>query len=71
MKKYQEQNWTTAPISQTCEKLHGLIPCGCPTSWAYPASGGGWMALCQLHGKPHIPHVFTIEELIESGEVFE
>ncbi len=74
--------WKTAPISHTCEKLRtGLFfnkcempkdgMCDAPTSYAYPAQGGGWMALCFRHGQKHLPQIQTIEELIRAGETFE
>lgn len=76
---YKSTGWQTAPISCTCEYLDALkdginaVPkfCGEPTDFAYPTQGGGWMALCGHHGKHHLPHIFPIEKVIESGEVFE
>jgi hypothetical protein len=72
---YTAPGWKTAPISPTCQHLNGCaqLPdfCGKPTNFAYPAHGGGWMALCALHGKSHLPHIFNIEEVIASGEKFE
>lgn len=72
--------WKTRPISPTCEKIVGYRAgaagddrytfCDCATSFAYPAAGGGWMALCYRHGLKHQPHVSTIEDLIEGGERF-
>lgn len=78
--KPQEAPWTTRPISTTCEKItaRGVAGthemecfCGKPTSYAYPAMGGGWMALCEEHGKKHLPHISPIADLIKSGETFE
>lgn len=76
---YSAPNWTTAPISCTCERLDALkdgihkVPkfCGKPTTYAYPAMGGGWMPLCEEHGRQHLPHAFHIDDLVRSGEVFE
>lgn len=67
--------WRTKPISATCEVLLGKdakgqrMFCDLPTESAYPAMGGGWMALCLRHSVKHIaaPH---IEDLIGSGEKF-
>lgn len=44
--------------------------CDCATSYAYPAAGNGWMALCYEHGQKHLPHCFHIDALILSGETF-
>lgn len=44
-------------ISKTCEVFPVGIDeraCGKPTAYAYPASGGGFMALCTEHAKPHM-----------------
>lgn len=73
--RYNAPNWTTAPISSTCE-LRTFLPfgkqeqCEQATSYAYPAHGGGWMALCECHGKKHLPHIMPIEDLINAGETF-
>lgn len=73
--RYAEENWTTAPISPTCEH-HTFLPfgtykvCDHATSYAYPAMGGGWMALCYRHGQRHLPHIMAIEDLITAGETF-
>lgn len=70
-------DWKTAPISPTCECIGSTRPdggfnfCGATTSYAYPASGGGWMALCHRHGIKHLPQIKTIENLITGGETFE
>lgn len=45
--------------SRWCEFLldgftHGTT-CGEPTEYAYPASGGGWMALCGIHAEKFHP----------------
>lgn len=57
------EKWTTRPISPTCEVLRGKSGlsgvCGDPTSYAYPAHGGGWMSLCDRHGQKHLPQINT------------
>lgn len=75
--------WATRPISPTCEVLKSNILkiekanslddlcCGLPTSYAYPANGGGWMALCFDHGQKHLPYAKHIDGLILRGETFE
>lgn len=70
MKKTKPEVWVTRPISPTCEHLRNRTPCGGATSYAYPAMGGGWMALCDRHGQKHLPHATHIEELITNGESF-
>lgn len=70
---YRAKGWKTAPISPVCEQLAGSLsgkatPCCSPTDFAYPAMGGGWMALCGFHGRKH--RAFPIADLIKSGEVF-
>lgn len=75
--------WTTRPISPTCEVLPPQSGvhfskdsmarehmCDRATSFAYPAMGGGWMALCDNHAQKHHPHCIAIEKLIEDGETF-
>lgn len=73
---YKAKGWKTAPINPVCEHIcHSMsgvhFICGQPTQYAYPSAGGGWMPLCGGHGRKHLPHIFTIEDLIASGEVFE
>lgn len=84
MKK--ETKWKTAPISPACEVItrheqvikygkctnHVPIFCGRPTRYAYPAWGGGWMALCGTHGHKHRNSSGTqkISDLIAGGETF-
>lgn len=72
---YKAPGWETAPISCTCEHLGGTTQqptfCGEPTDFVYPTMGGGWMALCGFHARPHHPHIFPIERVIGSGEKFE
>lgn len=70
MKKTKQETWTTRPISPTCEILRCYGACEKPTEYAYPAMGGGWMALCFKHGQKHLPHATHIEELIKRGETF-
>lgn len=76
MKK--ETKWTTAPISPTCEVQTGAAfgivksgdKCGKPTRYAYPAWGGGWMALCETHGHKcrNDPGTQKIDDLLAGGE---
>lgn len=58
--------WKTAPISPTCE----VRICDEPTVAAYPACGGGWMALCERHAKKHlgVGGATRTDELIRRGE---
>jgi hypothetical protein len=67
MLKFKLHKWKTAPISPTCEVLRLSGMCDQPTSFAYPAMGGGWMALCYKHGLKHI-HAIHVDKLIASGE---
>lgn len=69
--------WKTAPISCTCEVTmdmkHQLLKgkyCDKPTTHAYPAMGGGWMALCARHAQKHLKHggAISTDELIKRGE---
>lgn len=73
--------WKSAPISPTCEVLtdraanrinetHGL--CGKPTEYVYPTHGGGYMALCALHGQKHKnnPGTEKAADLIAKGETW-
>lgn len=80
--KMKTKPWKTAPISPTCEKFRAGVflckeemskdgMCDAPTSFAYPAMGGGWYALCFKHGHKHLPQIETIEALIAKGERFE
>jgi len=65
-----KSEWKTAPISPTCERWPANEKlCDLPTAYAYPAAGGGWMALCEACGKKHLPAVKTLASLIRSGEV--
>lgn len=59
--------WTTKPISPTCEVRRGQSACDKPTVKAYPARGGGWMALCTEDGQAH-PEATAIDELLQRGE---
>ncbi len=68
------EHWKTRPISPVCEHYpNGMNagPCGAATSFAYPASGGGWMALCWRHGQKHLPHASFTDKLIALGEKWE
>lgn len=60
--------WKTKPISPTCE----VMACDKPTTAAYQAMGGGWMALCARHAIKHFKHGCAIrtDELIANGETF-
>lgn len=61
--------WKTRPISPTCEVMlaDGKF-CDLPTTYAYPAEGGGWMALCEKCAEKHLPHCAHINDLIQQGE---
>ena len=63
--------WRTAPISASCEVTGTREACGQPTCYAYPAMGGGWMALCHHHGQKHVGDSGTehITTLILAGEI--
>lgn len=66
--------WTTEPISPTCQVwMHGRTECGRATVYAYPAHGGGWMALCGSHGHKHRNSKGTelAVDLIAKGEKWE
>ena len=66
-------DWESKPISPTCQVLLDLKTekfCDKPTAAAYPAMGGGWMALCHVHAMKH-PYAPRIDELIHKGEKFE
>lgn len=64
------EEWKTAPISCTCEVLgNGMVKeCGQPTHAAYPASGGGWMALCFKHALKHTEALPTDSLIALKGE---
>lgn len=64
--------WKTAPISCTCEQFIDsmVTQCGHPTVAAYPAQGGGWMALCYKHALKHGSAQRT-DALISKGERWE
>jgi len=71
---YQEwkstvKDWKNEPISSTCEVLVGSGFCGEATVKAYPAMGGGWMALCYRHGLKH-SEAFSTDQLIAAGETW-
>lgn len=71
-KSLNPKDWHTQPISPVCQVLTGSPRgfCEDPTEKAYPAMGGGWMALCFMHGAKH-SEAFHIEQLISDGETFE
>jgi hypothetical protein len=77
-KKWNPPIWETRPISPTCEHWHGTEhrACGVPTSYAYPAMGGGWMALCEEHAQrflppgPRVTGCEHVDELIARGETW-
>jgi hypothetical protein len=57
-------------VSSTCEVwLDKDRQCNEATIAAYPAYGGGYMALCLHHSRAH-PNAVPVEELIEQGESF-
>lgn len=67
------KEWKTAPISCTCEVLlpvPGEVFCEEPTFAAYPAWGGGWMALCHNHAQKHRYEATATNLLIHSGETW-
>ena len=70
-----KQEWLAAPISCTCEVMvthKPLVLCDKPTTAAYPAMGGGWMALCARHARKHLPHgAFRTDELIAKGATWQ
>lgn len=76
MKNSTEPVWKTAPISCTCEFIEDYrVPapdglCNAATTHAYPAMGGGWVALCFKHSHPHVRHGWaeSTDELIRRGE---
>lgn len=53
-------------VSQLCEYVTEFRPdlpwqfCGKPTAYFYPAMGGGTMALCEEHAKPHLASATAI-----------
>lgn len=69
MKKIKEAKWKTRPISCTCEVMRGQALCDLTTVAAYPAWGGGWMALCKEHAKKHTEATNT-DDLIKQGETW-
>jgi hypothetical protein len=74
-----KQEWLAEAISCTCEVMVGNKParkchaptvefCEKPTVAAYPAMGGGWMALCERHARKHLPGgAYRTDELIAKG----
>lgn len=77
MSKVRSGDWKTEPISCVCEvmeKYHPLMPvrvCEKPTVAAYPAMGGGWMALCVRHSRKHLPNgAIPTDNLIRGGETW-
>lgn len=55
--------WRPAQPSKTCETwVNGRQECGRPAVMAYPAMGGGYMALCAEHGEKHASYCVTIEQ---------
>lgn len=59
--------WITRPISRVCEVRRNDGICGKPTTKAYPARGGGWMALCAEDGESH-PEATGLDDLLQRGE---
>lgn len=64
------KEWKNKPISCTCEVLisYGKF-CDKPTEAAYPADGGGWMALCMMHSLKH-KEATPVVVLINDGQTF-
>lgn len=50
------------PPNRFCEVRTGNGECGKPATHAYPASRGGYMALCSQHSKEH-PEAWPIKEI--------
>lgn len=52
-------------VSRTCEYLvrweAPVSFCDAPTTRWYPAAGGGAMALCAEHARPHASHSYSFE----------
>lgn len=65
------KEWLAVPISCTCEVYEpygSQKQCGNATTAAYPTLGGGWMSLCEIHAKKHLPHgAYPTDELIRKG----
>lgn len=50
-------------MSRRCEVVIRWTPfdqCDEPTTHYYPTQGGGSMALCEEHAKPHLPYVTPV-----------
>lgn len=60
--------WQRLPISPTCEVRTLKGPCGMPTTNAYKAWKGGFMALCEDHAFKHLDFAKPLKELLEDGE---
>jgi len=60
--------WIRLPISPTCEVRTVKDACGMPTTHAYKAWRGGWMALCEDHAHKHLDIAKPPAELLEHGE---
>lgn len=55
------QPWVPKKPSETCETwTHDRTVCGKPATRAYPAMGGGYMALCDDHAERH-PYAISID----------
>jgi hypothetical protein len=50
-------------ISARCEVLVGHGKCGNLATYGYPAHGGGFMALCTSHAKPHEKYVMLVGDI--------
>jgi hypothetical protein len=54
-------------LSETCEVVEIWGPpevfCGKPTVGGYIAMGGGWMALCEEHIKPHVHYSMSADAI--------
>lgn len=62
------EKWKPGPVSPTCDVLRDGPRCGQPTAYAYPAMGGGYMALCDTHAQRHLRYCVTYEQA-QRGEV--
>jgi len=63
------KHWRPRTPSSTCETwdTHG-IPCGAPSTRAYPAMGDGYHAMCATHAQKHLAYCVTIAAA-QRGEV--
>ncbi len=61
--------WKAAPPSLRCEvQLSNGDQCHEQSKYAYPAMGGGYMALCDDHAQKHLKYCVTLAAA-KRGEV--